>query len=91
MFLDLYVDVIVPTDTRHCRMLDFDEYADAMLKGTLSLEEAAEGLRRWQTFLDRYMHSGRWPSAAWFDFPPASIRELANVAAPLVTPVRWNG
>lgn len=89
--LDLYVDVIVPTDTRHYRLLDVDEYADAMLNGTLSLEEAADGLRRWQKFLDRYLHNGRWPSAEWFDFPPASIHELANSAAPIATPVRWNG
>src|SRR5438876_798586 len=51
-FRDLYIDAIVPTDGRHYRMLDLDEYADAMISGNLSLEEAADGLRRWQRFLD---------------------------------------
>jgi hypothetical protein len=36
-FRDLYIDVIIPTDGRHYRMLDLDEYADAMAAGTLSL------------------------------------------------------
>jgi hypothetical protein len=35
------IDVIVPTDGRHHRMLDLDEYADAMADGTLSLEDAS--------------------------------------------------
>jgi hypothetical protein len=90
VFLDLYLDLIVPTDGRHYRMLDLDEYADAMLNGTLSLSETADGLRRWQMFLDRYLHCGRWPSADWSDFPPASVRELANLYAPFAPPVRWN-
>jgi Protein of unknown function (DUF402) len=91
VFLDLYMDVIVPTDGRHYRLLDLDEYADAMLNGTLSAQEAADGLRRWQGFLDRYLYDGRWPTANWSDFPPASVRELANVAAPFAGPVRSDG
>jgi hypothetical protein len=49
-FRDLYIDVIIPTDGRHHRMLDLDEYADAMADGTLSLEDGIDGLRRWQRF-----------------------------------------
>jgi hypothetical protein len=88
---DLYIDVIVPTDGRHYRMLDLDEYADAIVAGKLSLSQAADGLRRWQRFLDRYLHSGRWPQAEWADFPPASIRELLDLLEPFATPVLWNG
>lgn len=90
-FRDLYIDVIVPTDGRHYRMLDLDEYANAMDDGTLSLEDAIDGLRRWQRFLDRYLHADRWPSAAWTDFPPQSIQKLQEIAAPFSTPVRWEG
>lgn len=88
---DLYIDVMVPTDGRHYRMLDLDEYADAMEGGFLSLEEAADGLRRWQRFLDRYLHADRWPPDEWTDFPPSSIGSLVELATPLGTPVRWEG
>jgi len=88
VFRDLYIDVIVPTDGRHYRMLDLDEYADAMSDGTLSLDDAIDGLRRWQHFLDRYLHTDRWPVRAWSDFPPQSIRQLFELPAPFGEPVR---
>jgi len=90
-FRDLYIDVMVPTDGRHYRMLDLDEYADAMADGRLSLDDAIDGLRRWQRFLDRYLHADRFPPPAWSDFPPAAIRPLFEMAAPFATPVRWEG
>lgn len=90
-FHDLYVDVIVPTDGRPYRMLDLDEFADAMADGTMTVEDAVEGLRRWQRFLDRHLHADRWPPAQWSDFPPSSIRELLALAAPFGEPVRWDG
>ena len=90
-FRDLYLDVMVPTDGRHYRMLDLDEYADAMSDGTLSLDDAVDGLRRWQHFLDRYLHAGRWPAGAWSDFPPHSIRRLFELPGPFAEPVRWEG
>jgi hypothetical protein len=58
-FLDLYIDVIVPSDGRHFRMLDFGEYARGLAAGSLSLGEAVDGLTRWQRFLVRYLHAGR--------------------------------
>jgi len=90
-FRDLYIDVIIPTDGRHHRMLDLDEFADAMAEGTLSLEDAIDGLRRWQRFLDRYLHADRSPQAEWSDFPPVSIRSLFELPAPFADPVRWEG
>jgi hypothetical protein len=86
---DLYIDVIVPTDGRHYRMLDFDDYADAMADGSLPLADAIDGLRRWQRFLDRHLHADRSPAAAWTDFPPQSIQPLAALPAPFGLPVRW--
>jgi hypothetical protein len=44
---------MVPTDGRHYRMLDLDEFADAIAKGLVSTETAIDALRRWQTFLNR--------------------------------------
>lgn len=88
---DLYIDVIVPTDGRHYRLLDLDEYADAMAEGTLTVADAIDGLRRWQRFLDRHLHLDRWPSSTWSDFPPKAIRDLCELAAPFGTPVRWEG
>jgi hypothetical protein len=88
IFRDLYIDVIVPTDGRHYRLLDLDEYAEAMRDGTVPLDAAIDGLRRWQRFLDRHLHAERWPPAAWPDFPPRSIRTLAALPAPFAAPVR---
>jgi hypothetical protein len=88
IFRDLYIDVIIPTDGRHYRMLDLDEYADAMRDGTVSLDAAIDGLQRWQRFLDRHLHAARWPPGAWSDFPPQSIRPLAELPAPFADPVR---
>ncbi len=88
---DLYIDVMVPTDGRHYRMLDLDEYADAIADGTIGLEQAIDGLRRWQRFLDRYLHASRWPQSGWTDFPPLSIRRLSELPAPLGPVVRSEG
>ncbi len=80
---DLYVDVMVPTDGRHHRLLDLDELADAVTAGHLDIETALDGLRRWQTFLDRHLHVGRYPADRWADFPPRRLQPLAALPAPL--------
>ena len=58
VFRDLFIDVKVPMDGRHYRMLDLDEFADAIAQGTLSLQQAADGLQRWQRFRARYPRFG---------------------------------
>ena len=90
-FRDLYIDAIVPMDGRHYRALDLDEFADAIEQERLSVEVAVDGLRRWQLFLDRYLHSGRWPMAEWSDFPPDATKALAELPSPFAEPVRWDG
>jgi hypothetical protein len=80
---DLYVDVMVPVDGRHQRMLDLEEYADAIGDGIVPVPVALDGLRRWQAFLDRCLHHGRDPGYGWADFPPAAIAGLAALPAPL--------
>lgn len=84
---DLYIDVMVPMDGRHYRMLDLDEFAAAMTAGSLSMEQATDALSRWQSFLDRHLHTGRAPAASWSDFPPACIRPLLELP-PFGEPVR---
>lgn len=80
---DLYIDVMVPTDGRHQRLLDLDEYADAIEAGQLDVATAIDGLRRWQRFLDRHLHADRDPAARWTDFPPHRLETLAALPAPL--------
>jgi hypothetical protein len=80
---DLYLDVMVPTDGRHQRMLDLDEFADAIEAGTLPVDVAVDALRRWQAFLDRHLHSHRDPRSRWSDFPPEAIREFDALPSPL--------
>src|SRR3974377_100138 len=70
---DLYIDVLVPTDGRHQRLLDLDEFADAIEAGQLDVSTAIDGLRRWQRFLDRHLHAARDPHDQWTDFPPRRL------------------
>lgn len=79
----MYIDVLVPTDGRHQRLLDLDEFADAVEAGRLDTGTAIDGLRRWQRFLDRHLHAARDPQDGWTDFPPLRLRELAALPAPL--------
>lgn len=80
---DLYIDVLVPTNGRHQRLLDLDEFAAAIEAEQLDVNTAVDGLRRWQRFLDRHLHSGRDPEGEWSDFPPRQLRDLAAIPAPL--------
>lgn len=80
---DLYIDVMVPTDGRHQRLLDLDEFADAIEAGHLDVSTAVDGLRRWQRFLDRHLHTARDPQGQWTDFPPERLRDLAALPGPL--------
>jgi Protein of unknown function (DUF402) len=88
---DLYADVIVAADGRHQRMLDLDDFADAIEDGTLPVEVAVDGLRRWQRFQDRHLHTARNPRHDWSDFPPAAIAPLAALPGPLGPVVTWQG
>lgn len=77
--VDLDIDLFVPTDGRPYRMLDLDEFADAIEDGEFTLREAMDGLRRWQRFLDAHLHrfGPGDVQAGWRDFPPAAIASLA--------------
>jgi hypothetical protein len=91
VFRDLFIDVRVPMDERRYRMLDLDDFADALEGGLISVEQAVSGLRRWQRFIDRHLHTGVYPGGAWADFPPEAFEPLRRLPGPLAPPVRWNG
>lgn len=80
---DLYIDVMVPMDGRHYRLLDLHEFADAIEARQLDTALAVDGLRRWQRFLDQHLHDGRDPVDHWVDFPPQRVRALSALPAPL--------
>ncbi|HEV7649016.1 MAG TPA: hypothetical protein VGP26_12695 [Actinophytocola sp.] len=80
---DLYIDVIVPTDGRHQRMVDLSGFADAIEHRKLDTSTAVDALRRWQLFLDRHLHEGRDPTDHWSDFPPQRVRALSALPGPL--------
>lgn len=77
--LDQYIDIMVPTDGRQPRMLDLDEFGDALEAGLLAVSQAADGLRRWQTFLDRHLYPQRDPRHEFADFPPRRLLALAEL------------
>lgn len=90
IFRDRFLDLIIPTDGRPYRVLDLDELGDALERSTLSVSEVADGLRRWQRFIDRYLQPGRYPVDGWADFPPKAIQALRDLPSPLAPPVRWS-
>jgi hypothetical protein len=77
--LDEYIDIMVPIDGRQARMLDLDEFGDALEGGSLTVSQAADGLRRWQTFLDRHLYVGSHPGYDFADFPPRQLLALARL------------
>jgi hypothetical protein len=77
---DDWIDVIVGPPDHPYRVLDIDEYAEAMAGGLIGAIEGVDGLRRTQRFLDRHLnrrHDTRRDS--WPDFPPAAIARLAAI------------
>lgn len=65
-------------------MIDGDEFGHAVLTGQLMIEQAAEGLRRLQGFLDRYLHGPLDQrgfdtlATEWHDFPPPALNPVRD-------------
>ena len=77
---DHWIDVIVGPPEHPYRVLDLDEYADAIAGGVIDAAAGVDGLRRTQRFLDRHLnrrHDTR--RDAWPDFPPRAIAGLAEL------------
>lgn len=79
---DMWIDFIVGPASHPYRVLDLDEYADAMSDGRLSPADAVAGLRRAQSFLDRRLNRRHDVTRSWPDFPPATVVELLTVQLP---------
>ena len=77
---DHWIDVIVGPPDHPYRVLDLDEYADAIAAGQIDTAVGIDGLRRTQNFLDRHLnrrHDTRRDT--WPDFPPRAISALADL------------
>lgn len=77
---DDWIDIIVGPPDHPYRVLDLDEYADAIAAGDIDIATGVDGLRRTQMFLDRHLnrrHDTR--RDAWPDFPPRAIAALAEL------------
>ena len=76
--MDQYLDVIVGPPDQPYRVLDMDEFGDAVASGELTAERAIEGLRRFQRFIDAHLNRLSDSVHAWPDFPPRAIRPLGE-------------
>jgi hypothetical protein len=73
---DHYLDVIVGPPSHYYRVLDMDEFGDAIAEGKLTPEQAVRGLRNFQRFLDRHLNRRHDVTPTWPDFPPQAIAAL---------------
>ena len=76
--IDHYLDVIVGPPDHYYRVLDMDEFGDAVAKLKLTFEQAVTGLRNFQRFLDTHLNRRHETARGWPDFPPRAIRPLAE-------------
>ena len=79
---DMWIDVIVGPPDHPYRVLDLDDYGQAMSDGRLSLSAAADGLMRAQRFLDRRLNRRHEVERTWPAFPPTEVEALLKVALP---------
>ncbi|MCX5758007.1 MAG: hypothetical protein NTU83_05800, partial [Candidatus Hydrogenedentes bacterium] len=64
--VDREIDIIVEHDLQTYRLIDLNDYGEAIADGRLSLDDARRLLIALQAFLDKYLHGGGL-------FPPAEI------------------
>ena len=79
---DLWIDVIVGPPDHPYRVLDLDEYGQALAGGDLSVADAADGLARLQRFLDRRLNRLPDDVPHWVDFPPPAVEALLAADLP---------
>lgn len=66
---DREIDVFVQEDLRTYRVVDMEEFADAVESARISVPDACRLLKALQAFLDDYLHSGG-------EFPPKEISKV---------------
>lgn len=79
---DDFVDFIVGPPDRPYRVVDLEEYADALDDGRVSAARVAEGLRAVQAFAEAHLHRKPHSEPPWPDFPPAALSPLLEVQVP---------
>lgn len=82
---DLYLDVIVGPPGHAYRVLDLDEFGEALQDGLISLGAVA-GMCNFQRFLDTHLNHRHDTTLAWPDFPPAAIEPLWSLPSFLASP-----
>jgi hypothetical protein len=80
--VDRDIDVIVPPPGRPYRVVDLDEFGDAIESGEHSLADGIAGLRAFQAFLDKHLNRRDGSPGDWPDFPPKAIAPLMDAALP---------
>jgi hypothetical protein len=79
---DLWIDVIVGPPDHPYRVLDLHEYGEAITSRQLSVADAADGLARMQSFLDRRLNRRHEVRQDWPDFPPAAVEAMLTAELP---------
>ncbi|MFD1134449.1 DUF402 domain-containing protein [Paenibacillus urinalis] len=69
---DLYIDIVVEGKGPTYRLIDLEEYADAVSQGLIDIKDTNKHLTQVQMFLEKYLHRGKV-------FPPKQIEELCKV------------
>jgi len=64
---DLYLDIIIEGNGPTYRMIDFEDFAEALADAKVAPQALRDPLQRLQRFLDNHLHGGK-------DFPPSCIR-----------------
>jgi hypothetical protein len=79
---DRYIDVIVGPPGHPYRMLDLDEFGEALQIGAISADEGARVLAATQAFLDRHLNRRHDLEVVWPDFPPTVLASVQHTAIP---------
>ena len=78
---DHWIDVIVGPPDHPYRVLDLDEYADAMAAGDIDPATGVDGLRRTQMFLGQAPQpAARHPAGQLARLPAAGHRDVGRTA-----------
>jgi len=65
---DMYIDIIVQGNGPTYKIIDFDDFSDALVKGLININDIEFTLKKLQNFLDHHLHDCR-------DFPPTIIKQ----------------
>ena len=68
---DLDIDIIIEGNGPTYRMIDLEEFGDALVANERNIVKRQVALHRLQQFLDEHLHGSK-------DFPPTSIRPFMS-------------